>query len=293
MDFAFGANSVADGDDQCSVMLIEIEQLRFEIANRDSQIMALKNDRSSSAEAVDEEVTVKLVTRLEDLLVELQTSDDRIQGLEELLRVSEQATATEQEERAQIEQWIAEIENRVGQREAEFQVEVENLTQQLKAAKSDSAVVQAQLQSVSAAQSDGDQQNEAVVALNHQIEELRTSLQAANEANRELRERPVQSDDQIDLQSKLTETQDELANLRLQTSQERAEMARRHAELESIRDELESRLEQSRSVDKSDTRIRAMREHLREIHEQEKLTKVEEKSNGLGGRIANLLTRLR
>jgi len=129
-------------------MLMEIEQLRFEIANRDSQIMALKNDRNNSAETVDEEVTVKLVNRLEDLLAELQTSDDRIQGLEELLRVSEQATATEQEERAQIEQWIAEIENRVGQREAEFQVEVENLTQQLKAAKSDSAAVQAQLQSV-------------------------------------------------------------------------------------------------------------------------------------------------
>jgi len=70
-------------------------------------------------------------------------------------------------------------------------------------------------------------------------------------------------------------------------------MARRHAELEGIRDELESRLDQPRTADKSDARIRAMREHLKEIHEQEKLAKVDEKSTGLGGRIANLLTRLR
>lgn len=296
LSFAFDSSDAGVGD-KSSLLLVEIEQLRFELADRDSQILALniQLDSTSHAPAADDSDTVKLVSRLEDLLVELQASDYRIQSLEDLLRLSEDATVAERNERAQIERWIREIETRIVQREAESQAEVDSLTLQLRVAKDDVTVLQSQLHSVSVAGVDSDKQIEAVAALSEQVEELRASLKQANEQNRELLERPVQSKDEAELRAKLHESQNELANLRLEASQDRAESARRRAELETLRAELERHLAQAScgTGKEGDSRIRAMRAHLREIHEQEQATKAEQKADGLGGRIANLLSRLR
>lgn len=292
LGFAFNNGSSADG----STGGIEVEQLRFEIADRDTQIMTLKQKLAEcdNGGSVDESETLKLVSRMEDLLDELQVSDERVQTLEELLRVAEQATVAEREERAQMEKWVTEIEKRVGQREAESQAEIEGLARQLQIEKQDADVVQAQLESIATATESAQKQSEAVAMLNKQIEDLRANLQEVNEKNRELLERPVLSDDEIDIHAQLLETQDELAQVRLQASKERADMARRHAELESMRDQLEMRLEQSpKNTKEGDTRVQAMREHLKEIHAQEQAEKAEQKSTSLGGRIADLLTRLR
>ena len=277
-------------------MSIEVEQLRFELADRDAQIMVLKQEIASSGQSstVDESDTLKLVSRLEDLLAELKSSDERVQGLEELLRVTEQASVAEREERLQIGKWLTEVEKRVGQREAESQAEIDSLTRQVQAAKQDAVVMQAQLASMASDNASGEKNNDALAVLNKQVEVLRASLQEAQEMNSELLKRPVISDEDIDLRAKMLEAKDELAKFRLEASKERAEMARRHAELESIRDELELRIQKtSRSSGESDDRLRAMRQHLRDIHDEEKAAKAEQKSNGLGGRIATLLNRLR
>ncbi len=277
-------------------MSIEAEQLRFELADRDAQIMVLKQKIASLGQSstVDESDTVKLVSRLEDLLVELESSDERVQGLEELLRVAEQAAAAEREERSQIDKWLTEVEKRVGQREAESQAEIDSLARQVQAAKEDAGVMQTQLASIVSVNDGSEKNDDALAVLNKQVEVLRASLQEAQEKNRELLKRPVLSDEDIDLRAKMLAAKDELAKFRLEVSKERAEMARRQAELESIRDELELRVSKSsRSSDESDARLRAMREHLRDIHAEEKAAKAEQKSNSLGGRIATLLNRLR
>ena len=295
LGISFGGGD-ANSDDEMSLLLMEVEQLRFQVADRDSQIIALKNDGVSTeyTPAVEDSDTVKLVSRLEELLVELKTSDDRIQSLEDLLRLSEDATAAERDERAQMDKWVSEIEKRLGQRELESTAEVDRLTKQLKVARDDTAVLQTQLRSVSVSGSDSDNQAEAVIDLNNKVEKLRVSLQEANEKNQELLGRPVQLEDEVDLRSKLREAQDELAKLRLEASQERAETARRRAELEIVRAELARHLSPtSRSSDSGDSRIQAMREHLKDIHEQEQATKVELQTSGLGGRISNLLSKLR
>ena len=277
-------------------MSIEVEQLRFELADRDAQIMVLKQEIASLGQSstVDESDTVKLVSRLEDLLVELESSDERVQGMEELLRVAEQAAAAEREERSQIDKWLTEVEKRVGQREAESQAEIDSLARQVQAARQDAGVMQTQLASMESVNDGSENNDDALAVLNKQVEVLRASLQEAQEKNHELLKRPVLSDEDIDLRAKMLAAKDELAKFRLEASKERAEMARRHAELESIRDELELRVSKtSRSSGESDARLRAMREHLRDIHAEEKAAKAEQKSNSLGGRIATLLNRLR
>jgi len=277
-------------------MSAEIEQLRFEIADRDAQILALSQQVAAADQSstVDESDTLKLVSRLEELLEELKLSDDRVQGLEELLRVSEHATMAEREERLQINTWLNEIEKRIGQREAELEAEIDSLTRQVQNAKQNADVIQTQFESMSVVSSGSEEKNDALAALNEQVQELRSSLQEANEKNRELIKRSVVSEQNIDFRTKMHEAQDELAKFRLEASKERAEMARRHAELESIRDELEIRANKpARNFDESVTRMRALREHLKDIHAEEMAAKAKEKSNSLGGRIASLLTRLR
>jgi len=284
------------GDFDSASTSVEVEQLRFELADRDAQITILRQQVASAREAstVDESDTLKLVSRLEELLGELNSSDKRVQGLEELLRVSEDATMAEREERSQINKWLTEVEKRIGQREAEAQAEIASLTRQVQMAKRNTNVIQTQFESMSAVSAGTKHEEDALAALNKQVEALRTNLQEANDQNRELVKRSVLSDDDIDFRTKMFEAQDELAKVRLEASKERAAMARRHAELESIRDELEMRVNKpvSNSSD-GDARIRALREHLKDIHAEEKAAKAKEKSNSLGGRIANLLTRLR
>jgi hypothetical protein len=292
---AFDSNDgfAEDADDETSMLRMEIEQLRFELADRESQIESLQVNNNGSNQEIDEAETLKLVTRLEDLLEELQSSDGRIRGMEELLRVSDHATQAEQEERQELERWVAEIEKRLGDREAETQAELSRLAKRLESAQQESAAAETQLQTLAQTESGADGQQAAVVALSEQVEQLRSKLQEANQENARLQDRPVRDEADADLADKLKQTEAEFVKLRVEYSQERAEMARRHAELEGIRDELEDRLRNGRSVDQSDTRIRAMRDHLKEIHAKEQAEKDEQKASGLGGRIANLLTRLR
>lgn len=294
-----GLSNQAGGEhdsDEIAMMRVELEQLQYELLDRDSKIQQLQEaqSQSSGSESLGENETLKLVTRLEDLLAELKSSDARINGLEELLRVSDHATEAEKEERQQLEQWVTEIEQRVGQREAEAQAEISRLSKRLQDAKEESEHSANQLQSLATHGEDvSADQRAAVTALAEQVELLREKLREAREENQELHQRPVVAKGEEDLSVKLKETTDELVRLKVEMSRERAEMARRHAELEGIRDELEDRLKNARVVDPGDTRIRTMREHLREIHAREEAEKADSRSSGLGGRIANLLTRLR
>jgi hypothetical protein len=296
LGFAFSDASEGLEDDELSLMRMELEQLRFELADRESQIQSLKQSQASSnsSDSLNEQETLKLVTRLEDLLDELSSSDQRVNGLEELLRVSDQATAAEKEERLQLEKWVTEIEQRVGQREEESQAEIGRLSRRLQDTTKELEQSANQIQSLATnGGNNTDEQQAAVTALAEQVESLREKLRESREENQELYKRPAVAADEVDLADKLKVTEDELVRLKVEMSRERAETARRHAELEGIRDELEERLRNVKSADHGDSRIQTMREHLREIHAKEEAEKADKLTNGLGGRIANLLTRLR
>ncbi len=126
-------------DQELELLRMEVEQLRFELAERDGQshfaggnFEDFDSNLNHESNFVDDDQTVQLVNRLEELLEELQSSDKRIRGLEELLQFSDQAAQAEQEERHQLESWVAEIEQRVSQREAESEAELGRVLNRLK-----------------------------------------------------------------------------------------------------------------------------------------------------------------
>ena len=54
-------------------------------------------------------------------------------------------------------------------------------------------------------------------------------------------------------------------------------MSRQRAELERLRGELEDKLNSAKEIGHADSRVQAIRQHLREIHEEEKLEQEEKR----------------
>lgn len=304
--FEYGAAGYVDTStdeetlaEELQLLHTEVDQLRFEIAQRDSQLRELAQRNDSDEDVIDSAQTEKLVCRLEELLDELQRSDERVRGMEELVRCSDQATQDEQEERRQLESWFTELEHRVSQRELESAAEIKRLAQRLAESQEGQKHAEMQLGRLLDQRSDGSEvatssAGEAAVAegFQHQIEKLREAVQQLHGENEELRRVSTANAHDVEQVAKLKETEQRLAEVQLETSRERAEMSRQRAELQALKSELELRLSEPRIMDQADTRVRAMREHLNELHQQEQAVKQERRKNSLGGRISKLLGRV-
>ncbi len=295
--FDYSAYSTA-GDAQSSqeeaqLLRVEIDQLRHELGARDSLILQLR-DSADRGGRIDNSQTEQLVNRLEDLLSELETSDDRIRGLEDLLRISDQANASEREERLQIENWVNELEVRISQRESEGKAEVERLTKRLQEANSARQQSEGQLQNVLEEKVDSGEAAppQVVQDFQLQLQNLQQELETVRSENETLRT-DLEGAESAQTAARLQETEQKLAEIQLETSRERAEMARRAAELQQLKNELEERLSRPRPTDEADAKIRAMRQHFNDIHEKEKAQKKKEnRQTGLSSRIQNLLSRV-
>ncbi len=290
-------NSFATGsaNDELEQLLNEVEQLRYDVADRDSQIRLLTDRESNHAgDDEDDEQTVRLVNRLEELLQELQTTDERARGLEELLKVSDQATRAEQDERRQLESWVTEIEHRITQREAETAAEMQRTLSRLKDAdaKSERAVEQFRKLVQAQGKSGLDVSNELLPKLTEQIVELQKRLAAAEAETETLRTQSVNTARSPGAQDELQQMEQKLLQAQVDASREHAELARQRAQLERLKSELQHKLELPSEMGEADVRIRAMRQHLKEIHDQEKAEINERKQRSLGGRISNLLSRV-
>ena len=116
-------------DEATELLRAEIRELQCELAERDAQLNEFLNvptDAGFASNDLDESTDESaLANRLEELLDELTKSDERSALLEEMLRASEEATAEEQEERRQLDSWVGDIEQRVSQRESEWQAEID------------------------------------------------------------------------------------------------------------------------------------------------------------------------
>lgn len=276
------------------LMKSEIEDLRIQLAERDEHLADLAGLPSDSSELSAESSTSdpdfgdsNLVNRVDELLAELSEHDERVETLQELLESSEIQIQAEREERNCLESWLGEIEQRIGQREQEWQAEQDALKERLAASTEERNEMQAKLHSA-AQRIGGDAEREVVP------DETLMALQQQN----------------TDLQSELDDLRKQTGSMarkieRLKTEDpdtlqaERAELAKEKADVSRLRFQLSKQLQDIGSVpiakDQPDRefayKLQTLREHLKEIHEEEKVQR-EQKPDSIMGRISSLWKRV-
>ncbi|QEF96337.1 Chromosome partition protein Smc [Stieleria maiorica] len=274
----------------------EIEDLRIQLAERDEQLAALEglgNDADPSAVSSKPRSTDddfggnELVGRVDDLLAELAEHDERVSTLQELLQTAEIQNQAEREERSCLENWVGEIEQRIGERESEWQAEQDALRDRLEAANQERDEIQQQLHV--AAKRYGQASvgeivpDETLKKLQKQNAELQTALE-------ESQKQCVSLNRQIERLQ--TEEPESLQELRAELAQEKASVSRMRFQLSKQLQEIDSDAAAPNHPDGEFTyKLQALRQHLREIHEEEKIER-EQKGESLLGRISNLWKRV-
>jgi DNA repair exonuclease SbcCD ATPase subunit len=261
-------------------MRAEIEDLQTALAQRDAERFDVSSDQQTDAGRADE-ASDEVLQRMQELVDEANRSDERVAVLEEMLHASEDANRSEQEERHHLEAWVRDIEKRIGQREDEHVAEVEAMRQRLEESSEQIHRLQQQLRR--AAQSG---------SAPKQYEETLENLQKSNQ---ELQEQLAESQKQcFSLEQRLEEASDGQERA---LREERATVAKEQAKVSRLRHELSSKLAAIEEMPKSENqadketahRIQTLRQHLREIHEQEKL---EQKDVSLATRLSKLWKRV-
>lgn len=281
------------GSGDTELLRNEIESLTLELADRDQQILMLNQQVDAGSGNGDMQETARLVTRMEQLLDELQSADDRIRTFEELLRASDDATQAEQEERRQLESWVNQIEDRVTAREEEAKAETKRLNDRVRdlltQQKHHEQVIENALRS---RPSGGNEpSDELVQSLQEQVQDLQAKWQQSQEECERLMAQPSVSPAAGDSES-VADLKQKIMQLELSSSRERAEVARERAELAKLQSELEQKCRTKTLDSDSEIRLQAMRDHLREIHSEEEVEREIQRQNSLGGRIASLFTRI-
>ena len=286
-------------DDELEILRNEVAYLQVELAERDSQLLQLSEASQFSNQHggnhADDSQTEKLVARLEQLLAELNGADEKVAVLENLLQVSEEANQAEQEERRQLESWVNQIEQRVLAREAETAAESKKLQSCLQEERVQRSHVETQLKN---ALELGGQENVADQAARNIIEDLRRQ-------NAELKKRLFESQRQLEMRTEasqpasaatdpkeMLEMKQRIHALESELAGERAEIARKREQLTRFQQEMEQRLSEVKQTAENNCRVAAMKQHLRELHQEEKLERKERFERSLGGRIAMLWQKL-
>jgi len=270
-----------------ALLYAEIEDLQATLAQRDAgerferSCSRCEQRRKDDLDGSIEGDADKVLQRMQELIEEANRSDERVAMLEEILTTAEEANRAASEERKQLESWVADIESRVGQREQEHAAEIDTLKEQLE----ESTERQNKLR---------EQLRQAAVCGNapKQYEDTLENLQSTNKS----------------LQGELARYKRECASLEQRCEhiasdqerglrEERANIAKEQARLSRMRFEISSKLDKVEELPKPENpvdketahRIRVLREHLREIHEQEK---AEEKEESIVTRLTKLWKRV-
>jgi chromosome segregation ATPase len=289
------ANDPRNGDpvhqDTVDILRSEVALLEQELAERDARVAELSAQVAGTVPRGDESTeqapdTLALVSRLEQLLDELDRKDQREASLQETLRAAEEASRAEQEERQQIEAWLGEIEERVGQRETEWQAANDELRQRLDVVATERDRAERALTAGSAGKQHGALPPEVLTGLRQQVAELQQKLYDKEKDEASLRERLAKAEAGASAAATKAPLDKTLREERLQLAHERAELARQRAELEHDRRGL------NRGPSEVDQRVQALRDHLREIHERQLVEQKERQQHSLSGRIARLWKRL-
>lgn len=216
----------------------------------------------------------QLMERLERLLAELDERDAQITSLTELLALAEEANRSEREERRQMEVWVRDIEQRFGTREQEWLAERHELQRTLEMVREERDRAEATVQSDTA---DG------------RLEATQNLLQCLRETAETQRQKLAESEQTMaDLRRRLEHAQTLHSHEDLtQLAEERSEQARLKQELETLR--LQQQQHHHSSQDDVTLKLKALRQHLNEIHEEERAEREERR---LSNRLARLWRRL-
>lgn len=263
-------------DDTSDLLQAEIEFLRSELAERDERLRTLEELATGHhlnelpEEPVDSAEVEKLVGRLEQLLEELEQSDARIAALSEMLRTAEDAVQAADQEREQLEDWLDEVDGRVGQWEQEWHAERDSLHRQIAELTQERDRAEQQLAAGGTDVASGAASDRLVRQLREQYSRLKEAFLKMEKERDQLRAR-LQEVSVADVEQKIAAAVDTaLREERLQLAQEKAAIAREKAALAKKHEELQAQLDRKgQAFDSADHRIRAFREHLREIEEQE------------------------
>lgn len=290
---ASGFSSGFTQQEELQRLQMENEQLRFELNQA-------APSEDNSGEFLDRTGANRMVARMGDLLEELKQSDERTKELEELLESADQATRDEREERMLLAGVVAEFESRAEERQSKADAELVEMKQKL----------EDDWEQRSEEQSNTGAPVEMLVTMKNQIELLLGRLTQSQDEVASLKVQLEQQETQLEEQkTQLEENQAEvvdsgsddeeeaerktLAQMQLEIARERAEIARERAEVEELKAQQESKSE-PREVSEADSRIMAMRDHLREIHDKEAIEKAnqpepEENTGSITSRLTSLL----
>jgi len=135
------------------------------------------------------------------------------------------------------------------------------------------------------------QVEEHIAQLRSDNRELAQKLQNATETNAKL-QRAIDAHQQHTDGQSVDELYKKLRQQELDIAQERAEFARLRAEMARAQDETGQLGDKHENLQKTDLRLKALRDHLREIHDEEKEERANKSSNSLTSRISRLWQRL-
>jgi hypothetical protein len=240
----------------------EIEQLQYELMERDALIVELTHRCDEQQNDWDDDSDDVLLGRLEELLTELERNDERSAMLEQLLQAAEEKNRADQDERRQHGNWVEDIESRLGEREEEWRSECQSLSHRVETlvAERDELMQQLSRPNSSVAQGTNiESKDECAKRL-----ELRRELHESQECNLQLQQQLRERDKQLSARS---EADAALREEHLKLAQDRAALARQQAELATLKTTSEAST--SRPETEIDCRLREFRQHLREIHDEE------------------------
>lgn len=282
-------------DEEKELLREEVLHLQTELAQREQELQEIATN--GHQEVITEPAeTAKLVERLEDLLDELQTADQRVLNLEEMLRASDEAYQSEVENHQQIEGWIAQLEQQVAARDDEWLAREQQLRKQLDESNERRKEAEARLTRLHSKKPNADEPaatefQSQITELQSLNEELGTQLEESKSENTRLNQLIAKAGTNEAEIAQIGQLKQQLRESELELSEKRAELGRQKAELTKLRDEMDELASQMRPMeaDNENLKLREFRKHLREIHEQDKQ---ERQEKSLANRISRLWNRL-
>lgn len=291
----------------------EIELLQSELLDRDTQLAELRDGLGSNLPTFDashattseehEAELEQLTNRMEQLLDELEQADLRTRLLEDQLQSIEQLRTAERAEYDAVVAWIDEIEQRFGEREAAWEAEREALEQRV-AQFVDGTTREMDPQNPLDSPSDNGRPLEGIVtepercpeAAVHELKELRQKYRQVAELARNLKEerdnlaQRLEQPGAHDVASGEPNQSTAGRQETLEIAQARAELAREQTALLRLKEDFErKRMLAEQQTDSADQRVRAFREHLREVHATQEQQR---KDSSLANRLSRLWRRL-
>jgi pSer/pThr/pTyr-binding forkhead associated (FHA) protein len=279
--FSFEEEATYDHE-TVALLQAEIEDLQSALAQRDAEIGSpCPSASTASTSESDHGQSDKMLQRMQDLIDEANRSDERAALLEEMNLAAETANRAEREERSHLEGWVHDIEKRLSQREDEHAAEIQMLRRRLEESDKRQETLNRKLKEAAFRGGAPKQYEETLESLQSSNRKLQDELAESKRQNLSLEQK-------IDELSKQQER--ELREERVNLAKEQAKFSRMRFELSSKLTDVEALPKTQNPVEtETANRIQALRAHLREIHEQEKL---EEKEAPLTKRLAKLWRRV-